>query len=111
MKLTKELVKELHTELWLWATEYPYLEKENWPRWERNGGDLKEVSARCFPCEYKRQNREGLYLCHCVLDFPGWRETAMSDKECLGGLFNKWKSATGSKRSALAKKIANLPIR
>ena len=102
MKLTKELAEELHTELWLWLAERPELEKQDWPRWGYNGGDIGVTTTGCFPCEYKMQNNPRDILCHCVLDFPGWRRATRSDATCLGGLFWKWIHASGSKRSALA---------
>ena len=108
MRLTKKLMKENHTELWLWCHEDPTRQKHEWPRWESNGGDIPDIFAHCFPCEYKAQHfKMGQSGCHCPLDFPGWGES----RSCLGGLFIKWEFATGKARSALAKQIAELPIR
>ena len=104
MRLTKKRVKELHTELWLWLAENPDSEKTGWPRWKGNGGNISYVRAGCFPCEYTVQGENR--LC-CCLEFPG----KMPPDDCLGGLYDKWCEATGKARTALAKQIAELPIR
>ena len=98
MRLTKKLMKQLHTELWLWLAEDPKRKKWNWPRWKMKGGDISGDWAYCFPCAYGD--------C-CPLD--GWNPD--TDRSCLGGLYDSWVRAKGKKRTALAKQIAELPIR
>lgn len=103
MRLTKKLVKELHTELWLWLAENPKRDKLDWPQWKFNGGDIASIRGSCFPCEYTTQGRNR--VC-CCLDFSG----VITDG-CLGGLFDQWEKAKGKQRSAIAKQIAELSIR
>ena len=111
MRLTKKLMKELHTELWLWLAENPKKEKNDWPRWEENGGDIPKMEAECFACEYAARHGKRPGFCCCPLDFPDWKQANGTVQKCLGGLFDKWDMAIGKARSALAKQIAELPIR
>lgn len=117
MRLTKKLMKQLHEELWLgWLAEDPKREKEDWPRFKHNGGDLNIENPFCFPCVYSEQHlmREDLgweSCCYCPLDFSGWENTTGSTGTCLGGLFDKWEKARGERRTALARQIGLLPIK
>ena len=115
MRLTKKLMKKNHTELWLWLAKNPKKEKDDWPRWKINGGDIFYLERNeCFPCEYTlthRRQGEDVFGCRCPLDFPRWEETDGGYEYCLGGLFDKWRFAKGKARSAIAKQIAELPIR
>lgn len=104
MRLTKKLMKELHEELWLWLAEDPKREKWNWPRWKMKGGDIPGSWAYCFPCAYADQTGRDC----CPLDIPGWNPDTGG---CLGGLYGRWILAKGKARTALAKQIAELPIR
>ena len=106
MRLTEKLMKELHEELWGWLAEDPKREKWDWPRWEMKGGDIPGKWAYCFPCAYAEQTERDC----CPLDIPGWNPNSY-DGFCLDGLYDKWRHTKGKARSALAKQIAELPIR
>ena len=70
-----ETVKSLHQELWKWIKNNPSKNKEDWPRWKQNGGDVPRVLSHCFYCEYdnegcdecpgdwKSYNHEGKLTC------------------------------------------------
>ena len=115
VRLTKKLMKENHTELWMWVAGEHRRKKRGWPRWDINGGDIPYIEYNeCFPCEYTQQheiNEDEWNRCRCPLDFPGWEITDGSHEYCLGGLYDKWRKAKGKARTALAKQIAELPIR
>jgi hypothetical protein len=51
MKLTAKKAVELSIELWTWLEETGE-EKDEWPKWERNGGEYPKVEFLCFLCEY-----------------------------------------------------------
>ena len=110
MRLTKKLMKELHEELWLWLAENPKSLKEDWPRWKFQDGDIPEIIADCFACEYEDRHTHKDEYCHCPLDFPNW-EITHGGSDCLNGLYDKWCDAIVKARTVLAKQIAELPIR
>ena len=51
MILTKKKAIELSIELWTWLAETGE-EKDNWPEWEKNGGQHIAVEDDCFLCKY-----------------------------------------------------------
>lgn len=44
-----------HIFMWLWLSENPEKDKEDWPEWQHNGGAVKTVCNLCFACEYAKQ--------------------------------------------------------
>ena len=106
-ELSKKKAVELDREKWDWLYRHPSKNKEDWPRWKKNGGDLDEVSMDCFACEYVEQfEEEECRLCPFV-----WPHAA-----CLApnrkGLYNRWKDAkTHRTRKKYARLIRDLPER
>ena len=99
--------RTLHMELWLWLSENPDSEKRQWPRWDRNGGDVEDVDNRCFACEATADNNDGDKICgKCPIEWPGG--------SCCyeGSPFDQFRNSTDpSERSRLAKEIAMLPVK
>lgn len=48
----KVFQRNRHRQLWQWLADNPEKDKEDWVRWEFNGGDVGNVSSRCFACDY-----------------------------------------------------------
>ena len=104
MKLTKKQAIANHREQWDWHYHNPSKNKEDYPRWERNGGDIPEIKFDCFLCEYAYTH--GLGCDDCLVVWPGdtctWRK----------GLYNKWRYAkSNSTKKKYAKMIRDLPAR
>lgn len=99
---------ELHKELWNWLSKHPAKHKEVWPKWEYNGGRIKEVAFDCFACEvaFIFSRSKETHCKYCLLEWP--------EKKCQiqeeGALYDLWLEANGEERSRLAKEIANLPL-
>ena len=108
MKLTKELAIKLHRELWDWLYHNPSKEKEDWPKWEWNGGDIISAQNECFLCEYDDQNRDP-YMDSCCVYCPlDW----VSKESChdTDSYYWKWDFAkTPKTRKKYAKLIRDLP--
>lgn len=107
MQTDKIFEHTLHKELWNWLAENPQQRKDDWPRWEKNGGDIEYISSYCFACEYVdslKQNCEA-----CPLVWPDGCKCCTDD----GALYDQWDSAECNfkLRSELALQIANLPVR
>lgn len=96
-----------HKSLWDWLSKYPEKNKEDWPGWGVNGGEVKAVYADCFACEY---NQEDACDEFCPLI---WTNTkGNKTKDCLSGLFGKFHFEENLKtRSKLAAKIRDLKVR
>lgn len=107
MKLTKKRAIELHRELWDWLYHHPSKVKDDWPRWEDNGGDISEALCDCFLCEYKQTTTiESCFTWPCILD---WQNRGCFSRKGYLGL---WEIALSPKtRKKYAKLIRNLPER
>ena len=92
-----------HKKLWNYLAENPTEYKGDWPGWEVNGGEYSEVDSHCFACEFTL----GGTCCDCPLIWPNGCCTG------YGGLYNTWvnTSINLEKRTSLALKIANLPVK
>jgi hypothetical protein len=102
---TAEDYLALHKELWTWLAKHPKATKKtDWPRWKSNGGDIEDFEGYCFACDF---DAKGNNCDSCLLNWGNDSNTCSRRK----GLFWQWLTATGpSSRSALALKIANLPL-
>ncbi len=111
-----------HRQLWDWCFHNPEKEKDDWPEWERNGGQLKEIEADCFLCEIADGIAEALDSrsrspLPCSEVCPLFPTTPIaSEKDCLGGLHVKWSYhlevyGRWEMRKKYAKMIRDLPIR
>jgi hypothetical protein len=99
----KEGIK-LHREMWRWLADNPWAEKLDWPRWERNGGDIDIIISLCFACEII--GRDNCTNDKCVFV---WR---VRHCEEMNSEYNKWRRAKQDRwRTYWAKKIAELPLR
>jgi len=109
MKLTKKKAIELHRELWDWLYYHPTEEKEDWPRWKKNGGDIPRVYADCFLCEYDQQHGGSYCGETCILDWSPPHGCFGSENN---GAFCRWDRARNPKtREKYAKIIRDLPER
>jgi len=99
----------LHKELWQWLADNPDKEKNEWPRWSSNGGDIGYVTARCFACNYNSD------CVDCPLVWPDYPDNEGDICGKDGSLFDRWLFTTGSsegdKRSRLAEQIRDLPVK
>lgn len=43
-----------HKRMWQWLAENPGKEKDEWPKWEFNGGHIPEALNDCFACDYTK---------------------------------------------------------
>jgi len=73
---------ELHRRLWIWLSENPSKEKDDWPEFKKireyifrwNGMQIKN---HCFCCEYanhvylKTEGSRSGYCSHCPIKWPG----------------------------------------
>jgi len=63
---------ELHIKIWDWLYQNPSKDKEDWPEWDFNGGEVKEVMALCFACKEAGINKNGYSNCHrCPIKWNG----------------------------------------
>ena len=101
--MDKYTALKLHRELWLWLAENPSKWKSDWPRWRFNGGDIDEVEADCFCCEYEYSS--------CFKPLVIWPGGECEwDDSNYDGLFTRWVESENLKqKSRLANAIANLP--
>ena len=98
-----------HRELWDWLSKNPDVPKENWPKWEENGGEYQEETGHyCFACYY--DDTECSFNSdipnNCPLEWPG-------NSRCYSGtrLFHVWVGSEESERAALAEQIRDLPVK
>ena len=104
MKYTRRSFIRMHRTLWKWLAETGK-EKEDWPRWKYNGGDIKSVNSRCFACV---SNYLGYSGCdeNCLFIWRNGHCYRYRSEYML------WKYAKTIKRKKYwAKRIANLKVR
>jgi len=120
-----------HYRLWMWLSENPGQEKDDWPEWKRLGGKIPRVDLDCFACEVA-----------AIIDIEKEEQDIFVDKDCVycpignkgrlcshhthrdgsfneraSGKFSRWAEYNNTdnfrynskKASKLAKEIANLP--
>ena len=96
-----------HKALWNWLSKHPEMDKEDWPGWESNGGNVKDSGTDCIACDFALQVKEKGQTCDfCPLCFPYDR--------CISGfgLFMQWEnSKTAWVKEKLAAQIRDLPVR
>ena len=103
MKLTKKKAIRLHRELWDWLYHHPSKHKSDWPKWEYNGGNVKEANNDCLLCEYIQALYAGCD--RCPLD---WSPTEFC--QMGGGYFDKWLAARSwQTKKKYTKIIRDLP--
>lgn len=80
--LTRKRAIELSIELWTWLAEMGK-EKIDWPGWERNGGQVREVVDMCFLCDYSQgcnmcpyQTKYGYTCCGDKSPFKKWADSS-----------------------------------
>lgn len=104
MKLSKKEAIRNHRVVWDWLYRHPSpkRQKEDWPGWEENGGNIPYVKAWCFPCEYIYNNK----IRCCILEWPVY--------PCLqygSPYWNWYRAKTWQERKKYAKLIRDLPER
>ncbi|MFB3926756.1 MAG: hypothetical protein ACE14T_11950 [Syntrophales bacterium] len=99
MLLTFENAHKYHVELWNWLAETGSRGKDDWPRWDFNGGDMSDIESLCFACEFCNDE-----CGNCPIEWGG--------NDCMqGGLYVEWLHADEKKRTELAAQIRDLPWR
>jgi hypothetical protein len=96
--------RSLHKELWMWLSENPECDKNEWPQWKHNGGTIDNVGSLCFAC----------FSCVECRDCPlVWIErTGSGYCHSFRSPYNSWiGTEVSSERSRLAKEIAELPVK
>lgn len=105
-KYIKKYVKfyhTLHKDMWNYLYENPNKNKKDWPRWKRNGGDIKIVIGNCFACKYDYKFNGTCDHCPFNIDI---------NKTCLNDLYIEWCHNNNlEKRKQLAKQIRDFPIK
>ena len=102
MRRAKKRTIELHREQWEWHFHHPTKQKEDWPRWEVNGGNIPNVDNLCFLCEYSFAHHTSCK--QCLLKWPHFG--CMSK----GGPYGAWIRARSPRtRKKYAKLIRDLP--
>lgn len=103
--LTQKEAVALCRELWVWLSHHGTKDKDDWPRWERNGGDVRECDCDCPLCEYNKTHGRRYCNDNCLL--------VWNLSHCLSSEFGAWNRAEGnhSEHRRIAKVIANLPVR
>ena len=102
MRLTKKLALEICRDLWNWLGENPGRDKQSWPGWRSNGGDIQTMVALCPCCEYvhRGKNRKcRIEKSHCPLSGL-WHDTDKSVR-CVTGYFAKWENVTDPESNSL----------
>lgn len=82
--------RELHRELWEWLIHNPSRNKEQWPRWVSNGGDIQLVVSYCFACFLWSSSSS---CKDCKLDNTALNHKEAKEDSCLCGIFSKWQNA------------------
>ena len=101
--MTRNQTIRRHRLLWRWLAENPKAEKMDWPGWEWNEGKYEYTSGNCFLCACPS---DGSGYC-CPVVWPGGGTCMTSSSS-----YKKWCEAKSlKKRAALAKQIAELPVR
>lgn len=103
-----------HQALWNWLADNPDKKKDEWPEWSRYGGTIEEVDCLCFACQYARDcliENGRLFANKCRVYCP-LNIGDNSNITCLNGMYDEWQFEEDfSRRSELAREIANLPVR
>lgn len=90
-----------HKKLWGWLAENPTKEKEDWPQWEPNGGNIPNIFFLCFACSIGYGDICPLTNIECAPSKPGMY--------CFSE-FHRWTNAiTPKSRRKYAKLIAEMP--
>ena len=103
---------EEHKRLWNWLSENPGATKSDWPEWNIYGHSM----THCFACDFQsafkeKNNVEKAYM-HSICNFcPLSKNSSCLMRNCLGRLYYQWAWGPIKERPALAKQIANLPLR
>jgi len=121
--MTKDEMALLNREMWMdWIGNPDTREdadKENWPRWKKNGGDIdsNQFSELCFPCTYALHHQEECYdgmFRYCPLDYPGYK-ACYNASDCFNGLFVEWERLKNyhewSRAKEIARQIGSLALR
>lgn len=88
MRLTKKKALQITADLWGWLEDNPKKEKEEWPEWEFNGGNIAVMLDDCACCEYAQ------FECNRCPLIKLWREKSSGGDPCMGeGYFNTWGDA------------------
>ena len=108
-----------HKKLWNWLAENPDKNKEDWPEWAENGGNVSSYrSPFCLACESVNSvnnDERDCDLCPLI-----WPPNSYGDRVCDGknGLWLVWDGFGKSEseedriiRSKIALQIANLPVK
>ena len=109
MKLTRKKTIALHREHWDWIYRHPTKEKEDWPRFKHNGGDIPRPLNDCFLCEYVLDELNRISCSLCPIEWG-------NGKKCFnkGTAFDEWSLATTStwqESKKWAKIVRDLPER
>ena len=101
----------LHRELWQWLADNPGMQKDDWPRWEINGGNVIFAYNDCFACNYaSTENSLVLYRdIDCDSCPLGWTKEYCCDE---GAEFDQWDfTLDPQERTRLALLIKDLPVK
>lgn len=107
--MTEKEYISLFREIWEWLSENPEKEKNDWPRWKINGGDVEMCISDCPLCEWVNITYGNLKDCKDKCPII-WN----NDSFChyTTGLFWKWTSVRNNEeKRRIAKEISNLPER
>jgi hypothetical protein len=113
---TKQDYVDAHRKLWGWLAEHPLDLKRDWPGWERNGGEYRNVKNRCFACEFTVLMPSSFLDCkNCLFVWPDEEYGIYGCQREEDGLFDLWEIAFEddnlSEMVEFAKQIRDLPVR
>ena len=100
-----------HKGLWNWLADNPSAEKIEWPGWLRNGGSFEDMLFHCPACQYARWNTGGCFKCPLIWVGEDGNDASKFYIACDHSYYGDWKRVGPSKKSELARQIANLPVR
>lgn len=88
-----------HKALWMWLSENPNKEKEDWPKWL----NIPSMDNDCFACEIANCDCEDCPIIWPTIDYD-------NNYPSCENIFGAWDDEILlAKRSMLARYIANLP--
>ena len=111
-QLTREVAIQPHRELWDWLAKNPDKNKSDWPRWPDVEEKYGYINMICFACQIRYMEEIDDCVDNCLFIWPSVFCLEEDDNGNITGLYGLWLQEKDlKKRSELAEKIRDLPVR